>query len=70
MRKRLFSAGVARDDGARYISHATAAIAEVAGDAAAQFGDIESFSKVHFEHGAAAHAHGQQVLRALSGFSD
>ena len=38
-----------------------AAVAEVAGDAGAEFGDVEGFGEVHLEHGADAGAEGEQV---------
>ena len=39
-----------------------AAVAEVAGDAGAEFGDVEGFGEVHLEHGAAAGGEGEEVL--------
>ena len=38
-----------------------AAVAEVAGGARAEFGDVESFGEVHFEHGADAGSEGEKV---------
>src|SRR5258708_40277298 len=43
------------------------AIAEVAGDAGAQLGDVEGFGEVHLEHGADARAEREEVGGCLSG---
>ena len=38
-----------------------AAVTEVAGDAGAEFGDVEGFGEVHFEHGADAGSEREEV---------
>ena len=44
-----------------------AAVAEMAGDAGAEFGDVEGFGEVHLEEGAVAGAEGEAVLGGLGG---
>src|ERR1700735_676376 len=46
------------------------AVAEVARDAGAQFGDVEGFSEVHFEHGAPTRSQGYTVRGCFSRFGD
>src|SRR6185312_238558 len=46
------------------VSHGT--VGEVSGGAAAQFRDIERFSKIHFEQGTLAKRHRQKVKRSFT----
>ena len=57
---------MAHGDGAVHLP-GYAAVAEVAGDGGAQLRDVERFGEVHLEHGAAAGAEWQQILRGLWG---